>query len=166
MGSKNIGDLLNAAGMSWGSFMGGFNLNVVNPDGSTGCTRTSTGLAGTTGDYIPHHSFFNYWTSTANYAHTRPASLDEIGWNGPANHQYDIADFVHAASAGNLPAVSFLKAPAIQDGHAGYSDPLDEQNFVVKSSIFAEAAYLGQHRCRRSCTTTPTDGTTIRWGRS
>ena len=51
------------------------------------------GLAGTTGDYIPHHSFFNYWTSTANYAHTRPASADEIGWNGPANHQYDIADF-------------------------------------------------------------------------
>jgi phospholipase C len=27
--------------------------------------------------------------------------------------------------------VSFLKAPAYLDGHAGYSDPLDEQNFVV-----------------------------------
>jgi phospholipase C len=132
MGSKNIGDLLNAAGVSWGSFMGGFNLNVVNSDGSTGCTRTSTGLAGTTGDYIPHHSFFNYWTSTANYAHTRPASVDEIGWNGAANHQYDIADFYTALTTGHLPAVSFLKAPGFQDGHAGYSDPLDEQNFVVK----------------------------------
>ena len=32
---------------------------------------------------------------------------------------------------GNLPAVSFLKAMALQDGHAGYSDPLDEQAFVV-----------------------------------
>jgi phospholipase C len=31
-----------------------------------------------------------------------------------------------------LPAVSFLKAPAFQDGHAGYSDPLDEQNFLVQ----------------------------------
>jgi phospholipase C len=132
LGGKNIGDLLNAGGVSWGSFMGGFNLNVVNPDGSTGCSRTSTGLAATTGDYIPHHSFFNYWASTANYAHTRPASLDEIGWNGQANHQYDIADFVNAASSDRLPAVSFVKAPAYQDGHAGYSDPLDEQTFIVR----------------------------------
>ncbi len=132
LGSKNIGDLLNAGGVSWGSFMGGFNLNIVNPDGSTGCSRTSTGLAGTTGDYVPHHSFFNYWTSTANYAHTRPASINEIGWNGPANHQYDVADFVTAAEAGKLPAVSFLKAPAYEDAHAGYSDPLDEQTFVVR----------------------------------
>jgi phospholipase C len=32
---------------------------------------------------------------------------------------------------GNFPAVSFLKAPGYQDGHAGYSDPLDEQTFVT-----------------------------------
>src|SRR5438445_7992596 len=32
-----------------------------------------------------------------------------------------------------MPAVSFLKAPAYQDGHAGYSDPLDEQEFVVST---------------------------------
>ncbi len=31
------------------------------------------------------------------------------------------------STQGNFPAVSFLKAPAYQDGHAGYSDPLDEQ---------------------------------------
>lgn len=49
----------------------------------------------------------------------------------PANHEYDIHDFFDALKAGNLPAVSFLKAPAFQDGHAGYSDPLDEQNFIV-----------------------------------
>jgi phospholipase C len=30
-----------------------------------------------------------------------------------------------------MPSVSFLKAPAYQDGHAGYSDPLDEQTFLV-----------------------------------
>jgi len=28
--------------------------------------------------------------------------------------------------------VSFLKAPGFQDGHPGYSDPLDEQAFIVK----------------------------------
>src|SRR5579864_4507962 len=112
MGSKNIGDLLTAAGVTWGSFMGGFNLSIVNPDGSTGCSRTSTSLAGPTKDYIPHHSFFNYHKSTATYAHTRPASPAEIGHAGPANHQYDLEDFFGAAAEGNLPAVSFLKAPA------------------------------------------------------
>jgi phospholipase C len=39
--------------------------------------------------------------------------------------------FWDAAGNGNLPAVSFLKAPAYQDGHAGYSDPIDEQQFLV-----------------------------------
>ena len=38
---------------------------------------------------------------------------------------------LQALSEGNMPAVSFLKAPAYQDGHAGYSDPLDEQSFLV-----------------------------------
>jgi phospholipase C len=30
--------------------------------------------------------------------------------------------------------VTFLKAPAFQDGHAGYSDPIDEQHFIIKVS--------------------------------
>ena len=132
MGGKNIGDLLTAAGVTWGSFMGGFNLSLVNSDGSTGCSRASTGLAGSTGDYIPHHAFFQYWTSTANPTHARPASLAEIGRNGRANHEYDVQDFVAAVARGNFPAVSFVKARAFEDGHAGYSDPLDEQNFVVR----------------------------------
>jgi phospholipase C len=28
--------------------------------------------------------------------------------------------------------VSYLKAPAYQDGHPGYSDPIDEQSFIVQ----------------------------------
>jgi len=140
MGSKNIGDLLTAAGVTWGSFMGGFNLSTVNPNGTTGCARSSAnavdGVA--TGDYIPHHSFFNYYASTANLAHTRPASLAEIGNAGPANHQYDLQDFYIAASTGHLPALSFLKAQAFQDGHAGYSDPLDEQTFLVNTINFLQ----------------------------
>ena len=38
---------------------------------------------------------------------------------------------VAAVKAGNFPAVSFIKLPAYQDGHAGYSDPLDEQAGTV-----------------------------------
>jgi len=141
MGSKNIGDLLSASGITWGSFMGGFNLSIVNSNGTTGCSRSSVnavdGVA--TKDYIPHHSFFNYWSSTANPSHSRPASDAEIGNAGPAHHQYDIEDFYTAAAEGNLPAVSFLKAQAYQDGHAGYSDPLDEQTFIVNTIDMLEA---------------------------
>ncbi|HMK22873.1 MAG TPA: alkaline phosphatase family protein, partial [Terriglobales bacterium] len=56
MGGANIGDLLSHAGVSWGSFMGGFDLTLRNSNGTTGCQRSSTGLSGTTGDYIPHHA--------------------------------------------------------------------------------------------------------------
>jgi phospholipase C len=135
MASKNIGDLLNAAGVSWGSFMGGFDLTIKGANGIAGCSKASFGIASPapngTADYIAHHAFFQYWTSTANPAHTRPANISEIGHNGPANHNYDINDFFAAVKANKIPAVSFLKAPAFQDGHAGYSDPLDEQTFVV-----------------------------------
>jgi phospholipase C len=37
-----------------------------------------------------------------------------------------------------MPAVSFLKASAFQDGHAGYSDPLDEQTFLVETLNFLQ----------------------------
>jgi len=139
MKGQNIGDLLNAAGVSWGAFMGGFDLTIQNPNGTTGCKRSSTGLAGATGDYIPHHAFFQYYALTANPTHARPASIAEIGHDGLANHEYDLEDFFAAVQAGNFPAVSFLKAQAFQDGHAGYSDPLDEQHFLVKVVNFLQS---------------------------
>ena len=140
-GGRNIGDLLNERGISWGFFEGGFNLQTKNPDGSTGCNRSHTSTVTNTkkADYIPHHQPFQYYTSTANPKHTRPSSVRSIGIDGDAgNHQYDTDDFFAAVSAGNFPAVSFLKAPGYQDAHAGYSDPLDEQAFVVKVINFLE----------------------------
>ena len=145
MAGKNIGDLLNDKGITWGSFMGGFDLSVVNPDGTTGCLRhtnpTAPGTpAFTSVDYIPHHAWFQYYASTANPKHLRPSSVAAIGHSliphtntpDPANHNYDINDFFTTLKVGNLPAVSFLKAAAFEDGHAGYSDPLDEQHFLVR----------------------------------
>jgi phospholipase C len=141
LGGTNIGDLLNAAGITWGWFAGGFNLNIVNPDGSTGCNRQSTSpIAGTQSDYVPHHTPFQYYGSTANPTHARPKSVATIGHSGdPANHDYDVDDFFAAVSAGNFPQVSFLKAIAIQDAHPGNSDPLDEQEFVVKVANFLQS---------------------------
>ena len=136
----NIGDLLNANGITWGWFQGGFA-----PTGLSGglavCGQHHTGLAGddattqsSEGDYIPHHEPFQYFASTANPHHSRPSDASKIGTSGDGtNHQYDITDFFTALDEGRLPAVSFLKAPAYQDGHPGYSDPIDEQFFVVNT---------------------------------
>ena len=134
MTGRNIGDMLTEANVSWGFFQGGFDLTVVNPNGTTGCRRSSMSIAKLQKrDYLPHHEPFQYYKSTANPEHVRPKSKKAIGTNGDtgANHQYDTHDFVDALKAGHFPSVSFLKAPAYQDGHAGYSSPLDEQKFVV-----------------------------------
>jgi phospholipase C len=153
MSGQNIGDLLNKAGVSWGFFQGGFNLSITNTSANgviasgTGCLPNeatgsrATGAVNIPGnplksDYIPHHQPFQYYASTANPTHVRPASVAVIGTAadtgaGTANHQYDTLDFNAALAAGNMPAVTFLKAPGYQDAHAGYSDPLDEQTFVV-----------------------------------
>ncbi|HEX4656771.1 MAG TPA: alkaline phosphatase family protein [Streptosporangiaceae bacterium] len=185
MTGQNIGDELNAAGLSWGWFQGGFRPTTTFAAATGGTQPTSTfvpdqfkgkfatkpasdqglcnavspvgaGIGGTgtnwgwKDDYIPHHEPFQYYASTANPHHLPPASLAAIGTdtqtfsNGTpqfdtANHQYDTSDFnalVGAIAHGfvspdHLPAVSFIKAPGYQDGHAGYSDPLDEQKFIV-----------------------------------
>jgi phospholipase C len=123
MSGVNIGDLLNAAGITWGSFMGGFD----------NCTLAHNNVSGASAgaDYIPHHAFFQYWHSTANPKHLPPSSDAMIGRADQANHQYDLSRLFTAIAQHNLPAVSIVKAPAYQDGHAGYSDPLDEQTFLV-----------------------------------
>jgi len=137
MTGKNIGDLLNAEGLTWGSFMGGFNLQTTNPNGTTGCKRTTFGTVvnGNVTDYSPHHAWFQYFVSTANPTHARPSSIQAVGYSteqgsntaDPANHGYDLQDFYDAVKAGNFPSVSYIKMSAYQDGHPGNSDPLDEQ---------------------------------------
>jgi phospholipase C len=190
---KNVGDELNAAGVSWGWFQGGFRpttsfatataaspqaTSVFTPDqfkgkfatppasdqglcnavhpvgaalGGTGGTVPGGTNYGSKDDYIAHHEPFQYYASTANPHHLAPVSLSAIGTDtqtttagvaqfDTANHQYDSSDFdalVGAIATGHmspasLPAVSFLKAPGYQDGHAAYSDPIDEQKFIAQ----------------------------------
>ena len=151
MSGKNVGDLLNAAGVTWGFFEGGFDLTVTNANGTTGCARSSAPVSipgnPLKADYIPHHEPFQYYASTANLNHLRPTAA--IGATDQANHQYDMNDFTTALAAGVMPAVSFLKAPGYQDAHGGYSDPLDEQTFLVntinaiqKSSFWPSTAII------------------------
>jgi phospholipase C len=133
MTGENIGDLLNRRHITWGWFQGGFA-----PTGSSGgyavCGSTHDNIGGiAVQDYVPHHDPFQYYASTANPQHLPPTSEAAIGRTDQANHQYDLSDFYETLQDGNMPAVSFLKAAAYQDGHAGYSDPLDEQTFLVNT---------------------------------
>jgi len=133
LSGKNIGDMLSAKGITWGFFQGGFKPTAV-VNGKAVCGATHIGSDGLPkGDYIPHHQGFQYYASTTNQHHLRPTSIANIGKTDQANHQYDISDFFDAINAGNFPAVVYLKAAGFQDGHAGYSDPLAEQQFVVST---------------------------------
>ncbi len=134
LSGPNVGDLLNAHNVSWGWFEGGFAPTSVAAAGTAVCGSQHKAIDGVaTSDYIPHHNPFAYYKSTANVHHVAPATVAEIGHNGPANHNYDLSWFGTTLDKGNLPAVSFLKASGYQDGHAGYSDPIDEQNFLAST---------------------------------
>jgi phospholipase C len=159
---RNVGDLLNLKGVTWGWFEGGFAATspaVVGSDGSTTtpakCAQSHIGhqysengkvlltvpnptinpgadIHVAVTDYSPHHEPFQYYASTRNPHHIAPLNVAEIGHNGQANHQYDITDFYKALSAHNLPAVSYVKAARYEDAHPGNSDPLTEQVFIVQ----------------------------------
>src|SRR5262249_29569445 len=148
-------------GITWGWFQGGFRPTkaaVVNPDGSTQtpaqCNTShiqhqfgdptnpvlvvpnptinpGADIHKPTADYVPHHEPFQYFASTRNPHHV-PASVSEIGHNGPANHQYDLTDFFAALTAHNLPSVSYVKAEKYRNAHPSNSDPILEQTFVAQ----------------------------------
>jgi phospholipase C len=136
MTGKNIGDLLNTSNVSWGWFQGGFAPTSTNSGGAV-CGATSDNIAGVSdAEYSPHHNPFEYYASTANPDHLAPSSLKEIGYTDQANHEYDLSDFTDAVKGtggAQLPSVSYVKAPEAQDAHPGYSDPIDEQKFLVNT---------------------------------
>jgi phospholipase C len=132
MTGKNIGDLLNAKRITWGGFSDGFRPTSRSADGTAVCGKTATSQSGVTDTvYDSGNEWFNYYKSTSNPHHLPPTSVQAIGHDDQANHQYDLDDFWSAAKAGNLPAVSFLKAGGFEQGGGDDSDPLDEQNFIV-----------------------------------
>ncbi len=138
---KNIGDLLNAKHVTWGWFQGGFAPTGTNSAGYSVCGSEHENIGGVeVQDYVPHHDPFQFYKSTANPKHLPPTSEAAIGRTDQANHQYDISDFYSTLKDGNMPAVSFLKPPAYQNAHPGYSDPIDEQHFLVDTVNQIEAS--------------------------
>jgi phospholipase C len=144
---KNVGDLMNTAGVTWGWFQGGFTPtsrlapSATFPVGQPVCAAAHNNIAhASQQDYDAHHNPFAYYKSTANPQHLPPSSAAMVGHTDVANHQYDLTDFNTAVATDNLPAVSFVKAGHYQDGHAGYSDPIDEQKYLVDEINAIEAS--------------------------
>jgi phospholipase C len=138
MDGKNIGDLLNEKNITWGWFSAGFIPSIKTADGKWHCSYSGIqsysiykGNNTPIGHYYPDVEPFQFYKNTSNPHHLLPTSISMIGHTDQANHQYDISHFWMAAESGNLPSVSYLKSPTYSQAHAGYSNPLDEQTYLV-----------------------------------
>jgi phospholipase C len=90
-----IGDRLSAAGVSWAWYSGGWSDAIAgHPDSS----------------FQFHHQPFAYFASFADTTRAR------------AEHLKDETEFLRAAAAGALPAVSFIKPIGANNEHPGYAD--------------------------------------------
>jgi phospholipase C len=103
--NPTIGDRLDEAGVSWAWYAGGWDDAVAgNPAPS----------------FQFHHQAFTYYE---NYA---------LGTPGQKAHLKDEKDFIAALQAGDLPAVSFVKAIGDDNEHPGYSTLTTGQDWTAK----------------------------------
>jgi len=100
-----IGDRLSEKQVSWAWYSGGWNHAVAGHPDKT---------------FQFHHQPFAYF---ANYADGTP---------GRAQHLKDENQFIAAARAGQLPAVSFVKPVGELNEHPGYSNVLSGEQHVVE----------------------------------
>jgi len=100
---KTIGDRLSAAGVSWAWYSGGWNDAVAGHPNSL---------------FMYHHQPFDYY---ANYA---PGTAGR-------SHLQDETDFIAAARAGTLPAVSFVKPIGADNEHPGYADVITGEQHLI-----------------------------------
>ena len=73
MTSRNVGDLLTQAGVTWGWFYNTFARIGSNADGTAICSPA----------YNNHYAPFMYYASTSNPHHLPPSSVGMIGQTGP-----------------------------------------------------------------------------------
>ncbi len=126
----NIGDLLNAKGVSWKWYGGSWDAAVADGTQDPAQPRTviyagnSNGVSDTTHvDFQPHHQPFNY------YAGFDPGTTS--GAAARAAHLKDYNDLVADAAAGTLPAVSFYKPVGLNNQHEGYANVTDGDNHIA-----------------------------------
>ncbi|HZV70918.1 MAG TPA: alkaline phosphatase family protein [Saprospiraceae bacterium] len=100
-----IGDRLSKKKVSWAWYSGGWNNAIAGtPDRS----------------FQFHHQPFVYFN---HYTENTP---------GRAEHLKDELDFIDAAKAGTLPAVSFVKPIGFENEHPGYTDVVTGEKHVIE----------------------------------
>ncbi|MHB0889163.1 phospholipase C [Acidithiobacillus sp.] len=112
----NIGDRLDAAGVPWAWYQEGWDR--VKPWAMKDAFGPGDGSAIVdTGElYVPHHNPFQYFARWKTYVQ--------------GGHLRDITDFFGDLQAGQLPAVSFLKAAASHNEHPADSAPRWGMDYV------------------------------------
>lgn len=103
--NPTIGDRLSDKGINWAWYSGGWNDAIAGNPAST---------------FQFHHQPFIYY---AKYADNT---------DGRKNHLKDETDFVAAAKAGTLPAVSFVKPLGLDNEHPGYSNVGDGEKHALE----------------------------------
>ncbi|MEP7066084.1 MAG: alkaline phosphatase family protein [Gemmatimonadota bacterium] len=102
--NPTIGDRLTAAGQSWAWYSGGWNDALAGHPAAT---------------FQFHHQPFVYYRNFAD------------GTQAKADHLKDETDFIAAATAGTLPAVSFVKPLGLNNEHPGYADIITGEQHTV-----------------------------------
>jgi acid phosphatase len=110
---RHIGDALDAAGVDWAWYGGGWGL-ALQGRGDTGDTDQFPGSP----NFQYHHQPLNYFASLAPGTPARERHLRDGGLGDSAATNRFIAD----ALAGTLPPVAFYKPQGNLNMHAGYSD--------------------------------------------
>jgi len=105
-----IGDTLDAKGVSWAWYAGGWNTVVA------GTPEARKQMYSGTVNFQPHHQPFNYYAAfdPATHAAARAAHLKDFD-----------TSFLADAAAGKLPAVAFYKPQGPLNQHAGYANVAD-----------------------------------------
>ncbi|HZZ02081.1 acid phosphatase [Paraburkholderia sp.] len=109
---QHIGDLLNAAKVSWAWYGGAWGAAVS--AAQNGTSNVIYGANLTAPNFQPHHQPFNYFADLAPGSANRTQHLLDGGLAG--------AEFIKAIDTGTLPQVSFYKPQGNLNEHAGYTD--------------------------------------------
>ncbi|HMA07266.1 MAG TPA: acid phosphatase, partial [Ramlibacter sp.] len=109
--AATIGERLSDRGVSWAWYAGGFRRALADGEQPPDAKRKIIYVRGDgSPNFQPHHQPFNYYSRYA------PGTAER------AAHLLDGEDFLAAAAAGSLPAVSFYKPVGVDTQHPSYTD--------------------------------------------
>lgn len=127
----HIGDLLDAAGVTWAYYSGAWNFALNNKPFAAGTSNANP-------NFQYHHQPFNYFVeadpSTPAGAAYRALHLKDAGVTTPTNVAAGTlpdSQFLQDIQNGNLPAVTFYKPHGTVNEHPGYANVSDGDRHIA-----------------------------------